>query len=95
MTKADPLVLRARWIPTDESLRAIERFDEFCAARRELLAGALKAVGALARARTRKPGVPMLVEPYGQIIPHFQSLRQTPARPRVRPTMMFLARLGA
>ena len=41
LAKADPQVLRAQWIPTDESLWAIERFDEFCAARRELLAGAL------------------------------------------------------
>jgi hypothetical protein len=33
LAKADPQVLRAQWIPTDESLWAIERFDEFCAAR--------------------------------------------------------------
>ncbi|HEV3322438.1 MAG TPA: hypothetical protein VG147_09660 [Solirubrobacteraceae bacterium] len=41
LAKANPEVLRAQWIPPDEGLWAIERFDEFCAARRELLAGVL------------------------------------------------------
>lgn len=41
LAKADIDVLRAQWIPTDADLWAVEHFDEFCAARRELLAAAL------------------------------------------------------
>lgn len=38
---ADEAELRGQWIPTDPTLWQIDKFTEFCAARRELLAGAL------------------------------------------------------
>ena len=41
LAKAHPDVLRAQWIPLDQSLWSAERFTDFCSARRELLAGAL------------------------------------------------------
>jgi hypothetical protein len=41
LEKADTDELRAQWIPTDPRLWAVERFSDFCAARRELLATAL------------------------------------------------------
>jgi hypothetical protein len=41
LAAADPEVLRAQWIPLDEELWATNRFDEFLAARRALLAAAL------------------------------------------------------
>jgi hypothetical protein len=41
LAKADPDVLGAQWIPTDEGLWTVDRFGDFCAARRELQAGAL------------------------------------------------------
>jgi hypothetical protein len=38
---ADENVLRAQWIPLDPDLWTANRFEDFCAARRTLLAGAL------------------------------------------------------
>lgn len=41
LAKADEAVLRAQWIPLDSTLWFADRFDDFCRARRELLARAL------------------------------------------------------
>jgi hypothetical protein len=41
LAAADPEVLRAQWIPLDPSLWKGKRFDDFCVARRALLADAL------------------------------------------------------
>jgi hypothetical protein len=41
LAEADPEVLGAQWIPLEETLWSAGRFDDFCAARRELLAAAL------------------------------------------------------
>jgi hypothetical protein len=41
LAKADQKVLRAQWIPLDPALWSAERFEDFCAARRILLAEAL------------------------------------------------------
>ena len=41
LAEADAKVLRAQWIPLDESLWSVDRFGDFCAARRELLSTAL------------------------------------------------------
>ncbi|MGI8624015.1 MAG: GmrSD restriction endonuclease domain-containing protein [Solirubrobacteraceae bacterium] len=41
LAKADPDALAAQWIPTDPDLWTAARFDDFCAARRALIAGAL------------------------------------------------------
>ena len=41
LAKADDDVLSEQWIPLDRSLWVPERFEEFCAARRELMAAAL------------------------------------------------------
>jgi hypothetical protein len=41
LAKADEGALRAQWIPIDRDLWKAERFEDFCAKRRELLAGAL------------------------------------------------------
>lgn len=41
LARADPKVLRAQWIPPDKDLWAANRFDDFCTARRALLADAL------------------------------------------------------
>jgi hypothetical protein len=41
LAQADEGVLKAQWIPLDPDLWSAERFDDFCAARRALLADAL------------------------------------------------------
>jgi hypothetical protein len=41
LAKADEKVIRAQWIPLDRDLWTVDRFDDFCAARRTLLANAL------------------------------------------------------
>jgi hypothetical protein len=41
LAKADTKVLAAQWIPLDQNLWSVERFEDFCAARRELMAEAL------------------------------------------------------
>lgn len=41
LSRADESVLRAQWIPLDRALWSVDRFDDFCAARRILLAEAL------------------------------------------------------
>jgi hypothetical protein len=47
---ADPAELRSQWIPTDPALWTVDHFTEFCAARRELLAGAINELLTLTRA---------------------------------------------
>ena len=41
LAKADPVALTAQWIPSDPDLWAADRFADFCAARRVLIADAL------------------------------------------------------
>ena len=41
LSKADEDVLREQWIPLDSTLWSVDRFDDFCRARRELLAAAI------------------------------------------------------
>jgi hypothetical protein len=41
LAKADASVLAAQWIPLDGELWSADRFEDFCAARRELMAEAL------------------------------------------------------
>jgi len=41
LVKADKAVLAAQWIPLDEDLWATERFADFCAARRDLMADSI------------------------------------------------------
>ncbi|MET0601195.1 MAG: DUF262 domain-containing protein [Baekduia sp.] len=55
LAKADPTVLAAQWIPDDPALWAIERFDEFCAQRRELIAAALNDMLGLDENRAGEP----------------------------------------
>jgi hypothetical protein len=41
LDKADPEELTSQWVPTDKSLWTADRFEDFCEARRHLLAAAL------------------------------------------------------
>lgn len=58
LANADEKVLRAQWIPLDPELWSVDRFGDFCAARRGLLAEALNQMLGLTRA-------PVTDEPIG------------------------------
>lgn len=49
LARSDAPTLRSQWIPTDASLWSVDRFDEFCAARRVLLADAINDMLGLTR----------------------------------------------
>jgi hypothetical protein len=56
LAKADEKVLRAQWIPLDQALWSVDRFDDFCAARRALLADALnEMLGLTKQSMTEEP----------------------------------------
>lgn len=50
LDQADPQELEAQWVPTEPSLWRAERFDDFCAERRSLLAAALNDILGLRQA---------------------------------------------
>lgn len=55
LAKADPAVLAAQWIPSEPSLWTEERFDDFCAARRALIAATLNDMLALNEGQDEEP----------------------------------------
>lgn len=57
LAAADPVELEAQWIPMNPELWTAERFAHFCAARRELLAGALN--GLLGLMESAEAGEPL------------------------------------
>lgn len=55
LAKADPAALAAQWIPNNPTLWTAERFEDFCAARRVLIADALNEMLGLDEAHEQQP----------------------------------------